>query len=61
MLTLLAMPLLCSSPLGRSRGFKGHRVASRSPLGIRDAAMPSGHVERYDFFLSRRGSVAAVL
>jgi hypothetical protein len=24
------------------------------------AAMPSGPVERYDFFLSRRGSVAAI-
>jgi tetratricopeptide (TPR) repeat protein len=28
--------------------------------GTRDAAMPSGHGERYDFFLSRRGSVAAI-
>src|SRR5262249_52306494 len=28
--------------------------------GTRNAAMPSGHNERYDFFLSRRGSVAAV-
>jgi TIR domain-containing protein len=26
----------------------------------RDAAMPSSHGERYDFFLSRRGSVAAI-
>src|SRR5262249_19047234 len=26
----------------------------------RNAAMPSGHNERYDFFLSRRGSVAAI-
>jgi TIR domain len=29
-------------------------------LGTRDAAMPSGPGERYDFFLSRRGSVAAI-
>jgi hypothetical protein len=27
---------------------------------MRGAVMPSGHGERYDFFLSRRGSVAAV-
>src|SRR4029450_8736450 len=30
------------------------------PVGTRDAAMPSGPGERYDFFLSRRGSVAAI-
>jgi hypothetical protein len=29
-------------------------------LGTRVAAMPSGPVERYDFFLSRRGSVAPI-
>jgi hypothetical protein len=29
-------------------------------LGTRVAAMPSGPGERYDFFLSRRGSVAAI-
>jgi hypothetical protein len=29
-------------------------------LGTKVAAMPSGPGERYDFFLSRRGSVAAI-
>jgi hypothetical protein len=29
-------------------------------LGTRVATMPSGSGERYDFFLSRRGSVAAI-
>jgi TIR domain len=28
--------------------------------GTRVAAMPSGPVQQYDFFLSRRGSVAAI-
>jgi hypothetical protein len=30
-------------------------------IGTRSAAMPSSHDERYDFFLSRRGSASAIV
>src|SRR6185312_8104093 len=43
-------------PISLTTHTKGMTIAA----GTRVAAMPSGPGERYDFFLSRRGSVAAI-
>jgi hypothetical protein len=47
-------------PRGSLPGLVVYRDHPLLPLSTKVAAMPSGPGERYDFFLSRRGSVAAI-